>query len=265
MKFFKFLIVCALFLVLASISYAIDEEALKEKIAKNLEKIIANTKIQDPTKYIPTRSPEGPKLYRQLVNSVVFIGTSSGGGGSGVVISSNGLIVTNWHVVENESKIGIAFKPRSITESKIPFSKRDVFWAKVLKTDPTRDLALLKVVSIPPNLTAVLLGSLSEIEIGSDVCTISHPEGLLWSYNEGVISQIRPKYEWTSESGSVHRATLIQTQTVISYGSSGAPLFNFNGRLIGILFGGIEGTQGLNFAIAIDEVRQFILEFLEKR
>lgn len=99
--------------------------------------------------------------------------------------------------------------------------------------------------------------------MGQDVFAISHPEGLLWSYTEGVISQIRPKAEWKSDIGTFHKATLIQTQTVISFGSSGAPLFNTNGRLIGILVSTV--GPGLNFAIAINEVQQFILDALERR
>ena len=251
-----------LFLVLALPSLATDEETLKQRVLGHLEKVLTEAKIQDPALDMPTRSPAGPKLYRLVVNAVVYIGTGDGVSGSGVVVSNSGLIVTNWHVVEGESTVGVVFK-QAIRQDKIALKKEDIFLAKVLKTDLIRDLALLKIVSIPPGLTFAQLGSLPDVETGQDVFAISHPEGLPWSYTEGVISQIRPKYEWKSEDGKVHRSTMIQTQTVVSFGSSGAPLFDGNGRLIGIVVS--TAGPGLNFAIAIDEVRDFILSALEKR
>jgi len=262
MKYFRVFLPWVLSLVVASPLLATDEEALREKILRNFEKVVAGAKIQEPTSGTPTRSPAGPKLYRQVVNAVVYIETADGVQGSGVLISNSGLIITNWHVVGSESTVGVLFK-QAIRQGKTSLNKEYAIFAKVLKTDQVRDLALLKIVSIPPELTIAQLGFLSDIETGQDVFAVSHPEGLLWSYTEGVISQIRPKYEWISDSGTLHKSTIIQTQTVISSGSSGAPLFNQNGRLIGILFA-MKGP-GLNFAIAIDEVRDFILRALEKR
>ena len=262
MKFFKFALACVLLLLLACPSLASDEDTLKQKIAQNFEKLITKSKIQEPTTDTLTRSPAGPKLYRLVVNAVVYVGTADGALGSGAVVSNSGLIITNWHVVGGEATVGIVFK-QAIRHDKTALKKEDVLFAKVLKIDQIRDLALLKLVSTPPGLTIVQFGSFSDVETGQDVFAISHPEGLPWSYTEGVISQIRPKYEWRSESGSVHRATMIQTQTVVSFGSSGAPLFDGNGRLIGIVVS--SAGPGLNFAIAIDEVRDFILSALEKR
>jgi len=258
MKYFKVLLPWFLFLLLASTSIAIDEDTLTQMILKRFEK----AKIQVPALDVPTRSPAGPQNYRRVVNAVVYIATKYGDG-SGVVISQSGMIITNWHVIEGASSVGVVFK-QTIRQDKAPLKKEDIFLAKVLKTDLVRDLALLKVVSTPPGLTSVQLGSLPDVETGQDVFAISHPEGLLWSYTEGVISQIRPNYEWRYESGTAHRATLIQTQAVISYGSSGAPLFDGEGRLIGILVS--TAGPGLNFAIAVDEkVKQFIWSALEKR
>ena len=255
MKYLKIFLPSVLFLFLTSSSLAFDESGIKQKIVINFEKLITESKIQDPTSDILTRSPAGPRLYRLVVNAVVYIGTTDGVQGSGVVVSNSGLIITNSHVVGDNSVVGILFR-QAIRHDKTALRKEDIFLAKVVKTDLIRDLALLKVVSTPPGLTFAQLGSLPDVETGQDVFAISHPEGLPWSYTEGVISQIRPKYEWRSESGTVHRATMIQTQTVVSFGSSGAPLFDGNGRLIGIVVS--SAGPGLNFAIAIDEVRDFI-------
>ena len=167
------------------------------------------------------------------------------------------MIITNWHVVKGESVVGVFFKPPTL---KISLKKEDIFFARVFKTDPTRDLALLIVNKPPRKISIAQLGSLKRLAVGQDVYAISHPEGLLWSYTEGVISQIRPQYEVKDEAGTV-RATMIQTQTVISRGSSGGALFGVDGRLVGILFGFY--GPGLNFAIAVDEVQAFVFSALK--
>jgi S1-C subfamily serine protease len=261
MKRAIFLIAWLVLLFIVSPSIAADEEILKQKIAINFEKLIARSKIQEPSQEIVTRSPGRSKLIRDTSNGVVLVGTNDMIG-SGVVISNKGLLITNWHVIENKSSVGIVFK-QAFHPDKASLKKEDIFFAKVLKTDPIRDLALLQVISPHRDLTVLTLGSLPQIEVGQDVFAISHPEGLLWSYTQGVVSQIRPNYVMKTQEGTTHRATYIQTQAVISHGSSGGALFDFNGQLIGILvatFG-----PGLNFAIAVNEVQRFIMSALEKR
>ena len=260
MKLFKTLLAVAILFLLSYNSFAIDEDTQKQRIINHAEKFIAGAKFQETDLDTPTRSPAGPRLYRQVVNAVVLVFTDQGNQGSGILISTKGLIITNCHVVESAPFVGVIFKPPS---GKFTFSKEDVLFAKVLKTDSLRDLAILQLVSLPVTITAVQLGNLSQVEVGQDAFSISHPEGLPWSYTEGVISQIRPKAEWKSDDGVAHKATLIQTQAVISFGSSGAPLFDGDGRLIGILVSTV--GPGLNFAIAVDEVQQFTLTALERR
>ncbi len=255
MKYFRFVIVGILLLLTSSPSIATDEDALRQKVARKFEKLIAKSKIQEPTPKIVTRSPGGGKLYRDTSNGIVLVFTANDMMGSGVVLSNRGLVVTNWHVVEKEPLVAIIFK-QAISKDKISFKKEDIFTAKVLKTDPVRDLALLQIVSFPPNLTVLKLGSMSQVEVGQDVFAIGHPEGLLWSYTEGVISQIRPNYPLKTEGGTTHKATYIQTQAVASPGSSGGALFDYNGQLIGILAATL--GPGLNFAIAVNEVQGFL-------
>ena len=262
MKFFKFPFVFVFILLLASTSYAVDEETLKRKVASTFEKFIAKSKIQEPTQEVVTRSREGSKLYRNASNGVVLVGTANDMVGSGVVISYRGLVITNWHVVENELAVSVVFKS-SFRQDKPSLKKEDIYVAKVLKIDPLRDLALLQIISPPQALTTLTLGSFLQIEVGQDVFAISHPEGLLWSYTEGVVSQIRPNYVMKTQAGTTHRSTYIQTQTVISQGSSGGALFNYDGQLIGILVATL--GPGLNFAIAVNEVQGFVMSTLEKR
>lgn len=262
MKYYKFFLLLILVLLILSPSLATDEEMLKQKIAIDFDNLIARSKIQEPSQDIVTRSSIGSKLYRNTSNGIVLVVTANDMWGSGVVISNRGLVITNWHVIENESLVGLVFR-QAIRPDKTSLKKEDIFFAKVLKTDPVRDLALLQIISPPRDLTVLTLGSLLQIEVGQDVFAISHPEGLLWSYTQGVVSQIRPNYVMKTQEGTTHRATYIQTQTVISHGSSGGALFDFNGQLIGILVATL--GPGLNFAIAVNEVQGFIMSALEKR
>jgi len=262
MKYLKILLPWFLVSFLVHPSYGIDEDTLKQKIAKYSEKFISESKIQDLFQNIPIRSPMGTKLYRAASNAIVLIVTANDVMGSGVVISNKGLVITNWHVVENERLVGVLFK-QTFGPGKTSLKKEDVFYAKVIKTDSVRDLALLQINSPPRDLTFLELSTLQQVEIGQDVFAISHPAGLLWSYTEGVISQVRPNYDLKTERGSTHRATYIQTQTVISQGSSGGALFNYNGQLIGVLVATL--GPGLNFAIAVNEIQEFIKSTLEKR
>lgn len=263
MRYFRIVIVGIILLLIASPLMATDEDLLKQKVVTNFEKLIAKSKIQEPTQEIVTRSPIGSKLYRTASNGVVLVATANDVVGSGVVVSYRGLVITNWHVVENEPVVGIVFK-QAFRGDKTSLTEKDIYFAKVLKTDRVRDLALLQVSTVPGNLTALTLGSFPQLEVGQDVFAISHPQLLLWSYTEGVISQIHPNFVMKyAEDGTTHRATYIQTQAVISHSSSGGALFNYNGQLIGILVSSLE--QGLNFAIAVNEIQEFVTSALERR
>jgi len=88
--------------------------------------------------------------------------------------------------------------------------REHVTLARVLATDPRRDLALLFVTTIPAGLRYVPLAEPGGVEVGQDVYAIGHPKGLLWSYTEGVVSQIRPDFQWKFREGSMHQATVIQ-------------------------------------------------------
>jgi S1-C subfamily serine protease len=262
MKHLRLFLSIIFLLAIVSVSFAEEDDVLKEKIRKNFEKLITKSKIQEPSPKIVTRAPGGVKRYREASNGIVLVVTANDVFGSGVVISNNGLVITNWHVVEKEPMVGLVFK-KAIRPDKTSLREEDIFFTKVLKTDHVRDLALLQIVSPPRDLTVLMLGSFKQVEVGQDVFAISHPQLLLWSYTEGVVSQIRPNFNLTTDSGTTHRATYIQTQTAISQGSSGGALFNYDGQLIGILVATL--GPGLNFAIAVNEVQGFVMSTLEKR
>lgn len=216
-----------------------------------------------------TRSPWGPNLYRDTVDAVVVILTidSQGkydGQGSGVVVTPSGHIVTNWHVVKEKKGALVVFRPKPPkTFEQIEVS--DVWLGLTIGVLPEKDLAFLEISESATGLKDlsflkyIPLENPDQILVGQDVFAIGHPKGLFWTYTEGVISQIRPRYKWESED-VLYQATVIQTQTPVSYGSSGGPLINQNRKLVGIVSNGLVGQPGFNFAISAHELKDILAE-----
>ena len=219
---------------------------IKEKIASALLGVGKNLVLEN------TRGSKEVAAYKKAAASVVFVMTNKGFG-SGSIIDGEGHVITNWHVVENFAQAVVIFKPKGSAELK----KELAFVAKVIKVDKARDLALLKINMRPKKLPHFQLGASSALSVGMDVNAIGHPKGQVWTYTKGFISQIRPGYTWTTEDGVAHKAEVIQTQTPINPGSSGGPLFDNQGRLIGINSFRFPG-EALNYAVAVNEIKAFL-------
>jgi len=204
---------------------------------------------------ITTRQiPKAGELYKKNVSGiVVLLSVDATSMGTGSLINDNGEIITNWHVVEGSDQMAVFFYSPKYSEPKDLDSYE---MANVIAIDPTRDLALLKLKS-KPKTESLKLASASTCRVAQDVFAIGHPDGLLWSFTYGVISQLRNKYEWQYSSDYRLCANVIQTQTPSNPGCSGGPLFNDSGELIGLNSFSVEG-QGLNFAIRVDEISDFI-------
>jgi S1-C subfamily serine protease len=200
-----------------------------------------------------TRSAKGAQIYRATSPSVVLIVTKDGLG-SGSLISASGEVLTNWHVINGYRDVAVVFKPN--VEGRAP-SREDIKLGQVVRCDETADLALVKVAELPSGRKPIMLGDSSEISVGADVHAIGHPTGEAWTYTTGVISQYRLGYEWTAEKFN-HKADVIQTQTPINPGNSGGPLISDSGTLIGINTFKAAGSEGLNFAISVDDAKRFV-------
>lgn len=218
---------------------------------------------QGPKSLMLTRPPWGPRLYRQTVDAVVMIllpGELAGKVkvGSGVIVAPTGVIITNWHIVKNYPLPAIIFRPQPPKTLK-DLTKSDWWWAKVLVTYPEKDLAFLKLEQsytgskIFPPFPVIQIENPDKLMVGQDVFAIGHPQELGWTYTEGVISQIRPRFLWGMD-GRKFRATVLQTPTDISFGSSGGPLINSEGKLVGIISTMMEGRAGFNLAISAHEI-----------
>ena len=203
------------------------------------------------------RGTGGSLIYKKASPAVVVVLSIKGkddikGMGSGAILDAEGHVITNWHVVQDIPEAVVILKPSTGVEIREDL----IFAAKVVKVDALSDLALLKIKNPPKNLPSLKLGSIKEVEVGQEVHAIGHPQGEVWTYTKGVISQIRPNYEWTYEDGSLHKAKVIQTQTPINPGSSGSPLLNDQAAIIGINACSM-GGEGLNYAVSSDVIQEF--------
>lgn len=185
------------------------------------------------------------------VNSV-FGGTGSAtGSGSGIIISSDGYILTNNHVVSNtDSSNSNAFYQVSEANSVKVYLYGDnqtAYDAKIIGTDAETDLAIIKIEK--DGLPAAELGNSDELKIGEWVMAIGNPLGLSSSISTGVVSAVNR--EVTDSDGIEY--TLIQTDAAINEGNSGGALVNSKGQVIGINFMKISsvGVEGISFAIPI--------------
>ena len=232
---------------------------LNEALSEKQQEIQNNNKNRSQPKFKGAED-----IYNDFSTSVVFIGNRKNnkleGMGSGIVIKHKGKlkIITNWHVIDGSDSLSVWTKPNKMVDENFLITEVESYNAKLINQDKTKDLALLEVERLPINVKALSFGKFSKIRPGQTSFAIGHPEGLLWTFTSGMISQVRPNYVWRYK-GSRHKANVIQTQAAINPGNSGGPLFNKDKELIGVNTFTSEG-ENLNFAIAVDDVVNFLNE-----
>ena len=234
------------------------ELKLKYKVAK--EFAVKNDQNSKKKKKIKYRGA-AKTIYKNYANSVVFLYNPTKGKeslGAGFLVDKSGVILTNWHVTNGAKEIFVWPLPKEgAVETEVLFKDIDPYFGSVLAENKGQDLALVKVSGFAPSAKVVELGNNEDVSIGDTVYAIGHPNGLPWSFTLGTVSQIRKNKKWTYEDKSEHLATVIQTQTPISPGNSGGPLFGDSGKIVGINTWGADG-QNLTFAVAVDHAKEFI-------
>ncbi len=167
--------------------------------------------------------------------------------GSGFVWSSDGIIVTNNHVVEGASRITVNVNGGR----QIP--------AKLLGVDPDSDLAVLRVDE--KGLTAAPIGTSSDLMIGESVVAVGNPFGLSGTVTTGVVSALGRSVPSQDQSRTF--TDFIQTDASINPGNSGGPLLNIEGKVVGINVAIYAQAQGIGFAIPVDRAKKVIEDLLQ--
>ncbi|MFV2196250.1 trypsin-like peptidase domain-containing protein [Nocardiopsis sp. LOL_012] len=210
----------------------------------------------------PTEGEVGA-VAEAVLPSVVSIQTVNGSG-SGVIISSDGEILTNAHVVEAATQSGGPLQ--------VQFNDGTTATARVLGSDTVSDIAVIQAEG-RTGLQAATLGDSDQVGVGGDVVAIGSPLGLSGTVTSGVVSALdRPVNTGVIESAAGQTSTVInaiQTDAAINPGNSGGPLVNLNGEVIGIntAIAGLSeesGSVGLGFAIPINHVRPIAEQLIEE-
>lgn len=190
-----------------------------------------------------------------------FFGGSSEstGEGSGIVYSSDGYIITNYHVIESA-----VTSSASKIEVFLNGDTEDGYQASVVGYNISNDLAVLKISAT--GLTAIELGNADELRVGQYVAAIGNPGGLefMGSVTYGIISGLN---RVISDSSTGSEVNLIQTDAAINPGNSGGALVNTKGKLIGVNSSKIAATEyeGMGFAIPIDTVKEICDKIIENK
>jgi serine protease Do len=229
--------------------------------------------------YVPDtayHAPEGLNFLntaKKVTSGVVHIRTSFGAGdfsvnplelylesparssGSGVIISDDGYIVTNNHVIEDASNIEVVM------------SNNQRFFAKLIGTDPTTDLALLKIRA--KGLPFLKYGDSDKITPGEWVLAVGNPFDLNSTVTAGIVSAKARNLgilQDRNELQNLHVEAFIQTDAAVNPGNSGGALVNLNGELVGVntaIATSTGGYQGYSFAIPVSLVRKVMDDLLE--
>jgi len=173
--------------------------------------------------------------------------------GSGFVIDRAGHIVTNYHVV------------RGATTIQVSFSNNERYRAKLVGSDPSTDIAVLKVNVPASALKALPLGNSDAVRVGDQVIAIGNPFGLDRSVTAGIVSAVQRRIEAPNDLSIAH---VIQTDAALNHGNSGGPLLDAQGEVIGvnaqIETGGVsQGNVGIGFAIPINTVKDVVAQLIK--
>jgi len=185
-----------------------------------------------------------PTIAKAANGSVVSIVMSDKGGkpisqGSGFLVTKDGLILTNYHVIETGSSAVV----------KLPDGAFFLVDG-VVASDKTRDIAVIQAHG--QNFQTLTLGNSDQIQVGEEIVAIGNPLSLESTVSNGIVSGIR-----TDERP---RIKVLQVTAPISPGSSGGPLFNMAGEVIGITTMYLQGGENLNFAVPINDAKRLLLE-----
>jgi serine protease Do len=185
------------------------------------------------------------ELVKRIGEAVVQVRTP-GGLGSGFFINEDGFLITNFHVIENETQISIEVYHQRHSE----LDRKTYRQIRIIALNKFADLALLKVDDRDaPKFKYVELGSADALSVGEKVFAIGSPLGLERTVTEGILS---------TKTREMAGTLYLQTTAQINPGNSGGPLFNMSGDVIGVTNMKATAGEGLGFAIPVESVKFFL-------
>jgi len=200
--------------------------------------------------------------YNKIASSVVFVTTSfqisgffgqqaESGTGSGVIISEDGYILTNNHVIEDAETVRVGLADGSVAK------------AEIIGTDPDTDLAVLKI-NVDASLEPAVLGDSNKLSVGMKAIAVGTPFNLERTATLGIISALNRTID--TDVGTVIKG-IIQTDASINPGNSGGPLVTLDGKVIGInsaILSPVQGSIGIGFAIPINMAKEIMNELIKE-
>lgn len=208
---------------LASILRVVDEPQKQAELLQPFRRRLTSTSAESLD----------PKDFLETALEAVVVVERGRRFGSGFLVSADGLILTNHHVIQDPGPVAVEL------------SSGDRFLATVVAENPAKDLAVLRIAGIA--LPFLQLGSMESAPLGTDVYALGSPEGLAGTVTKGIVSAKR----------RVGGVQVIQIDAPINPGNSGGPLVSA-GKVIGINTFGLKDSQGLNFSVAIEEAREML-------
>jgi len=204
---------------------------------------------------------EVPELVRRFGDAVVLV-RNPGGLGTGFLISREGHVVTNYHVVEKHTKIQVTlFRREAASEAaggqasgnKPAFEKTELRRVRLVALQPLRDLAILKIdpeEAKGPLPEPVVINDRNDLRVGDMVFAIGNPLGMERSVTQGIVS---------STTRTIDQMRLIQTDAAINPGNSGGPIFNVRGEVVAVACAGAAIFDGLAFGIPASDLIDFLV------
>ena len=225
----------------------IPTERIKSRSA-GFDKQAQKAEVRKGDVYSVAKLPLKPvkELANEFGDGVVLIQTPSGLG-SGFIVNSRGQCVTNYHVIERETRIAATLFTK---DSKGGYTRRRVDDVKIVAMNPFLDLALLQIPEqkdLP--FKPVMLSEADDQKDGEEVFAIGNPLGLERSISKGIVS---------TKNRNREGLTYIQTTTQINPGNSGGPLFNARGEVVGVTNMKVLFGEGLGFAIPSTYLKHFL-------
>jgi len=189
-----------------------------------------------------------PELVRRHGDAVMMVKNASGRG-SGFLISKQGHLITNYHVVEGHPRVQVELFRRTPNG----YEKHDLKRVKIVALHPLRDIALLQIdpTELKGDLPApITINRDDDLRVGDLIFAVGNPLGLERTVTQGIVSST------TRRMGNLR---MIQTDAAINPGNSGGPLFNARGEVVGIVCAGATSFQGLAFGIPATDLVDFLV------